>query len=32
MLMALLSTITDDGPYDLVDVAAENVKVSIKIR
>ena len=32
MLMALLSSITDEGPYDLVDVAAGNVKVSIKIR
>lgn len=32
MLMALLSSITDDGPYDLVDVTAEDVRVSIKIR
>lgn len=32
MLMQLLGSITKDGPYDLVDVAADNVKVSIKIR
>jgi len=32
MLMQLLGSITDDGPYDLVDVEAEKVKVSIKIR
>lgn len=32
MLMELLSTITKDGPYDLIDVEADNVKVAIKIR
>jgi len=32
MLMQLLGSITDDGPYDLVDVSADNVRVSIKIR
>ncbi|MDF2911563.1 MAG: hypothetical protein K0Q56_2444 [Sporolactobacillus laevolacticus] len=32
MLMELLRSITKDGPYDLVDVAADNVKVSIRIR
>lgn len=32
MLLELFGSITDDGPYDLVDVAADNVKVSIKIR
>lgn len=32
MLMYLLGSITEDGPYDLVNVAADNVKVSIKIR
>ena len=32
MVLDLLSAITDDGPYDLVDIASNNVKVSIKIR
>ncbi|PKM72540.1 MAG: hypothetical protein CVU91_09135 [Firmicutes bacterium HGW-Firmicutes-16] len=32
MVIELLGSITDDGPYDLVDVEADNVKVSIKIR
>lgn len=32
MLMALLGSITEDGPYDLVDVAADHAKVSIHIR
>ena len=32
MLIALLGSITDDGPYDLVDVKADNVYVSIKVR
>ncbi len=32
MLMNLLGSITKDGPYDLVDVSANNVQVSIKIR
>lgn len=32
MLIDLLGSITQDGPYDLLDVVANNVKVSIKIR
>lgn len=32
MIMQLLGSITDDGPYDLVDVSADKVKVSIKVR
>lgn len=32
MLLELCRTITDDGPYDLVDVTADDVKVSLKIR
>ena len=32
MLIMLLGTITEGGPYDLVNVDADNVKVSIKIR
>ena len=32
MVIELLGSITDDGPYDLVDVEADRVKVSIKIR
>lgn len=32
MLTALLGSITEDGPYDLVDVTADNVEVQIKIR
>ena len=32
MLMALFGSITEDGPYDLVNVATDDVKVSIKIR
>lgn len=32
MLIELFSSITDDGPYDLVNVTANNVKVSIKVR
>jgi len=32
MLIMLLGTITEDGPYDLINVDADNVKVSIKIR
>ncbi|MBP8640895.1 MAG: hypothetical protein KBI01_08370 [Oscillospiraceae bacterium] len=32
MLIQLLGSITDDGPYDLVDVSADKVRVSIKIR
>jgi hypothetical protein len=28
----LLSSVTEDGPYELVDVSHENVSVSIKIR
>ena len=32
MVIALLGTVTDDGPYELVDVRTENVKVLIKIR
>jgi len=32
MLIELLGSITDDGPYDLVNVEADGVKVYIKIR
>lgn len=32
MIIGITGTITDDGPYDLVDIAADKVKVSIKIR
>ena len=32
MVIELLGSITDDGPYDLVNVEAEGVKVFIKIR
>lgn len=32
MVMSLLASITENGPYDLVDVSCENVNVSIKIR
>lgn len=32
MLLEFFGSITDDGPYNLVDVTAENVKVSVKIR
>ncbi len=32
MLMNFFGSINDDGPYDLVDIAADKVKVSIKIR
>ena len=32
MLIQLLGTMTDDGPYDLVDVSADKVRISIKIR
>ena len=32
MLIQLLGSITDDGPYDFVDVAADKVNVSIKVR
>ncbi len=32
MVIELLGSITDDGPYDLVDVEADSVRVSIKIR
>jgi hypothetical protein len=32
LLTNLLASITDYGPYDLVNVSCENVNVSIKIR
>ena len=32
MVIELLCSITEDGPYDLVDVNADDVRVSIKIR
>lgn len=32
MLLAFFGSITDDGPYDLVDISADSVRVSIKIR
>lgn len=32
MVIELFGSITEYGPYDLVDVDANNVKVSIKIR
>lgn len=32
MLITLLGTINEDGPYDLVNVDADNVRVSIKIK
>ena len=32
MVITLLGAITDDGPYELVDVSAHNAKVQIKIR
>ena len=32
MLMDIFGSISEDGPYDLVDVSADNVKVSMKIR
>ncbi|MFB0921625.1 MAG: hypothetical protein QMB62_12235 [Oscillospiraceae bacterium] len=32
MVIGLLGSITDDGPYDLVDVEADGVRVLIKIR
>ncbi|NCB73492.1 MAG: hypothetical protein EOM51_01935 [Clostridia bacterium] len=31
-LIILLGTINDDGPYDLINVDADNVTVKIKIR
>lgn len=30
--VAMLGSVTQDGPYDLVDVAADNVSVCVKIR
>ena len=32
LTMKLLDSITEDGPYDLVDVTADKVRVFIKIR
>lgn len=32
LIMDFLSSVTEDGPYELVDVSHENVRVSIKIR
>lgn len=32
MLMVLLGSITKDGPYDLIDVSADQVSVSIRVK
>ncbi len=32
MIIGIIGTITDDGPYELIDIDADDVKVSIKIR
>lgn len=32
MLIALFGSLTENGPYELIDVTADNVKVSVKIR
>lgn len=32
MVMDLLDSLTDDEPYDFIDVTADKIKVSLKIR